>query len=160
MRREFPSAPLVAVGGIMVRGDYVLLVRRRYAPLRRHWTLPGGALELGETLAEGVVREVQEETGLVVEPVELIALVDRIHRLEERVQFHYVIADYLCRIIGGELKAASDAGAVRWVKRSRWRGDSPLALDSLTASVIEKGLQRARLIWPEQKMRARNRGSI
>src|SRR5580692_5066309 len=109
MQREFPSAPLVAVGAVIVKDGRVLLVRRGTAPLKGHWTLPGGLLELGESLHEGVVREVREETGLTVEPLELIELLERIHREESRIQFHYVIADYLCRVIGGEAKAASDA---------------------------------------------------
>ena len=91
------------------------------APLRLkgHWTLPGGVLELGESLHQGVVTRGKEETGLTVEPLELIELLDRIHREESRIQFHYVIADYLCRVIGGEAKAASDADEIRWVERSR-----------------------------------------
>src|SRR5208283_3828277 len=104
MQREYPGAPMVAVGAVVVRAGRVLLVRRGAEPLRGQWSLPGGVLELGESLAAGVVREVREETGLTVEPVELIELLDRIHRLEGRVRFQYVIADYLCRVIGGEAK--------------------------------------------------------
>ena len=120
MQREFPSAPLVAVGAIIVKEDRVLLVRRGSAPMKGHWTLPGGVLELGESLHDGVVREVREETGLIVEPVELVELVERIHREQERVQYHYVIADYLCRVTGGEARAASDADDLRWVERAEW----------------------------------------
>jgi len=104
-------------------------------------------LELGESLAEGVAREVLEETGLKVQPVELIELVDRIHRElgpdGPRVQYHYVIADYLCRVIGGTLHAASDADAVRWVERTEWNSHSALALEPITVRVIETGWQRA-----------------
>jgi ADP-ribose pyrophosphatase YjhB (NUDIX family) len=89
------------------------------------------------------VREVQEETGLSVEPLELVELLDRIHRDGERVRYHYVIADYLCRVVGGELKAASDAEAVRWVERAEWNSHSALTLDPITVRVIEEGWQRA-----------------
>lgn len=152
MQREFPSAPLIGVGAVVVHEGRVLLARRGHAPLKGHWTLPGGVLELGETLLEGVIREVREETGLLVEPVELIELLDRIHKIESRIQFHYVIADYLCRVTGGVLQAASDADAVRWVERSQWNGPcveaSNLNLDPITVRVVEKGWQRAQALWP------------
>jgi ADP-ribose pyrophosphatase YjhB (NUDIX family) len=80
MEREFPSAPLMAVGAVVVEQGRVLLVRRGAEPLKGHWSLPGGLLELGEPLIDGVMREVREETGLTVEPIELIELLDRIHR--------------------------------------------------------------------------------
>jgi ADP-ribose pyrophosphatase YjhB (NUDIX family) len=115
IEREFPQAPLVGVGAVVVDEGRVLLVRRGSEPLKGHWTLPGGMLEVGETLAAGVAREVREETGLDVEPVELVEVLDRIHREGDRVRFHYVIADYLCRVTGGKLRAASDVGAARWV---------------------------------------------
>ncbi len=143
IEREFPSSPLVGVGAIVVHQGRVLLVRRGTEPLKGHWTLPGGMLEVGEALMAGVVREVREETGLDVEPIELIELLDRIHREDGRVRYHYVIADYLCRVTGGELRAASDAAAVRWVERSEWNSHSALVLDPITARVIEKGWQRA-----------------
>ncbi|MFP5277136.1 MAG: NUDIX hydrolase [Acidobacteriota bacterium] len=152
MQREYPSAPLVGVGAVIVDHGRVLLVRRGKEPLKGHWTLPGGALELGEPLLEGAVREVLEETGLVVEPVELVELLDRIHQVEDRIQFHYVIADYLCRVTGGALQAASDADAVRWVERSEWISQSALTpdlnLDPITVRVIEKGWQRSQELWP------------
>jgi ADP-ribose pyrophosphatase YjhB (NUDIX family) len=137
----------------------VLLVRRGNEPLKGHWTLPGGLLELGEPVVEGVARETREETGLVVEPLELVELIDRIHREPigreadreagreaGRVRYHYVIADYLCRVTGGELRAASDAEAVRWVERAEWNSHSALALDPITVRVIEKGWQRAQAL--------------
>jgi ADP-ribose pyrophosphatase YjhB (NUDIX family) len=141
--REFPSTPLVGVGAVVVQDGRVLLVRRGTEPLKGHWTLPGGMLEVGEALTAGVVREVREETGLDVEPVELIELLDRIHREGDRVRYHYVIADYLCSVTGGELRAASDAEAVRWVERCEWNSHSALVLDPITVRVIEKGRQRA-----------------
>ncbi len=153
MQREFPETPLVGVGAVVVAAGRVLLVRRGREPLKGQWSLPGGLLEVGESLTAGVVREVKEETGLTVEPLELIELLDRIHRDGERIRYHYVIADYLCRVLGGELKAASDAEAVRWVERAEWNSHSALKLDPITVRVIEAGWQRARSIQlnPEGK---------
>lgn len=138
--------PLVGVGAVVVDRGRVLLVQRGREPLKGHWTLPGGLLELGESLAAGVAREVLEETGLEVEPLELVDLVDRIQREGERVRYHYVLADYLCRVRGGTLRAASDADAVRWVERAEWNSHSALALDPLTVRVIEQGWQRAQAL--------------
>jgi ADP-ribose pyrophosphatase YjhB (NUDIX family) len=146
MQREFPEAPLVGVGAVVVEEGRVLLVRRGTEPLLGHWSLPGGLLEVGETLTAGVVREVREETGLIVEPLELIELLDRIHREGERVRYHYVIADYLCRVAGGALQAASDADAARWVERAEWSSHSAIRLDPVTVRVIEMGWQRAQAL--------------
>ena len=146
MQREFPLAPLVGVGAVVVEQGRVLLVRRGTEPLKGQWSLPGGMLELGESLTGGVVREVREETGIIVEPVELVELLDRIQRDGERVRFHYVLADYLCRVVGGSLQAASDADAVRWVERAEWNSHTALKLDPVTVRVIEKGWQRARAL--------------
>jgi ADP-ribose pyrophosphatase YjhB (NUDIX family) len=155
MQREFPSAPLVGVSAVVVELGRVLLVQRGHEPLKGRWSLPGGLLELGEELLNGVVREVREETGLIVEPVELIELLDRIHREGERVRYHYVIADYLCRVAGGALQAASDADAVRWVEREEWiRPDTlqgALLLDPDTVRVIEAGWQRAQALIGEMR---------
>lgn len=147
VQREYPRAPIVGVGAVVVDAGRVLLVQRGREPLKGKWSLPGGMLEVGESLHEGVVREVEEETGLKVEPIELIELLDRIVRDEtaggERIRFHYVIADYLCRVIGGALKAASDAEAVRWVESAEWNSHGVLTLDPITVRVIEAGWQRA-----------------
>jgi 8-oxo-dGTP diphosphatase len=143
MLREFPQAPLIGVGAVIVDEGRVLLVRRGREPLKGHWSLPGGLVEVGESLQTAVIREVEEETGLLVEPVELIELLDRIHREGDRIRYHYVIADYLCSVTGGALKAASDADAVRWVERAEWNSHSALVLDPVTVRVIEAGWQRA-----------------
>jgi ADP-ribose pyrophosphatase YjhB (NUDIX family) len=150
LQREFPEVPIVGVGAVVVYQGRVLLVQRGREPLKGKWSLPGGMLELGESLTQGVVREVQEETGLDVEAIELIELIDRIHKESgpsgERVRYHYVIADYLCRVVGGALQAASDADAVRWVERAEWNSHSALALDPITVRVIEAGWQRTRVL--------------
>ena len=146
LQREYPSSPLVGVGGVVVRDGRVLLVQRGTEPSKGQWSIPGGLINVGESLREAVAREVREETGLVVEPVELIELLDRIHRDEARVRYHYVIADYLCRVVGGTLLAASDADAVRWVERAEWNSHSALRIEPITARVIEAGWQRARAL--------------
>jgi len=128
---------------VIVDEGRVLLVRRGTEPMLGEWTLPGGLVEVGEPLLAGVVREVSEETGLTVEPIELIELLDRVQRDGERVRYHYVIADYLCRVLGGQLQAASDAEAVRWVERAEWNSHSALKIDPVTVRVIENGWQRA-----------------
>jgi 8-oxo-dGTP diphosphatase len=143
MQREFPLAPLLGVGAVVVDEGRVLLVRRGHEPLKGQWSLPGGLLEIGESLTAGVAREVLEETGLIVEPIELIELLDRIHNEGERVRYHYVIADYLCRVTGGTLQAASDADDARWVERAEWNSSSALKLDPITVRVMELGWQRA-----------------
>jgi ADP-ribose pyrophosphatase YjhB (NUDIX family) len=86
-----------------------------------------------------------------VEPVELVELIDRIHREGERVRYHYVIADYLCRVVGGEMRAASDADAARWVERAEWNSHSALKLDPITVRVIEAGWQRSRALEAAQE---------
>jgi ADP-ribose pyrophosphatase YjhB (NUDIX family) len=149
VEREFPLSPLVGVGGVVVHGNRILLVQRGTEPLKGRWTIPGGLIDVGETLREAAIREVKEETGLEVEPIELIELLDRIHREGERVRYHYVIADYLCRVTGGTLGAASDADAVRWVERAEWNSHSALGIDPITVRVIEAAWQRARTIQGE-----------
>jgi len=109
-----PAAPVVGVGGVLVHEGRVLLIRRGKEPLYGRWVVPGGTVELGEPLDEALVRELREETGLEVEPLELITVFDRIQRDGGRVLYHYVIVDYLCRWISGEARAASDALEVAW----------------------------------------------
>jgi mutator protein MutT len=108
----------VGVGGVLVHGGRVLLIRRGKPPLYGRWVVPGGTVELGEGLEQALVREMQEETGLAVEPLELITVFDRIEREGERVVYHYVIVDYLCRLVSGEARAASDALDVAWAAPS------------------------------------------
>ncbi len=109
-----PTAPVVGVGGVVVREGSVLLVRRGKPPLLGRWTIPGGTVELGETLEQALVRELQEETALRIAPVELLTVVDRIERDRQGVRYHFVIVDYLCRWLAGEAAAGSDALEVAW----------------------------------------------
>lgn len=106
---------MVGVGAVIFDAGRVLLVRRGHAPMKGEWSLPGGALEVGETLAEGVAREALEETCLVVEPVAMVDVIDRIERDETgRARFHYVLVDFWCRVVGGSAACASDAVGLRW----------------------------------------------
>ncbi len=127
---------------ILDRGK-VLLARRTHAPMRGKWTLPGGAVELGETSAAAIVREVLEETGLTVRPIALVEIVDRIDRHAGRIRFHYVIADFLCLVEGGQAQASSDASAVQWLRPAQWRAGA-LNLDQVTVRVLEKAWRMAR----------------
>jgi len=107
-----PAArPRVGVGGVLVRDGKVLLIRRGKEPLRGRWVVPGGTVEVGETLEEAVTREVLEETGLVVRPREVVTVFDRIERRDGEVLYHYVIIDYVCDYVSGELRAGTDAEA-------------------------------------------------
>jgi 8-oxo-dGTP diphosphatase len=117
MKREYPDRPIVGVGGVVIHRERALLIRRGCEPLKGQWSIPGGMLELGEEMADGVRRELKEETGLDVKPLEMIAVFDRITHEGERVKYHYVIVDYVCRLKGGKLMPASDVTDARWVRR-------------------------------------------
>jgi len=111
--RRYPARPIVGVGGVAFIDGQVVLIKRRFEPLAGRWSLPGGTLELGERLHDGLVREMREETGLIVQVGALVELFDRITRDDEgRVRFHYVLADYVCTPVGGELCAGSDVADV------------------------------------------------
>jgi 8-oxo-dGTP diphosphatase len=140
IKREFPEVPLVGVGAIIIEDKRVVLVKRAHPPLENQWSIPGGVLEVGEFVREAAIREAGEETGLTVEPGELLGVYDRILRdPSERVQYHYVLIDFLCRRVAGKLAAASDAREVRWFCREELP-DLNLAED--THNVICKGFEK------------------
>ena len=139
MAREYPDNPLVGVGAVIVQDDRVLLIRRGQAPLLGEWSLPGGVLECGETLREATIREAREETGLVVETAEMLGVYERVIRGDDgRVRYHYVLIDFLCRLVSGELLAGSDATDVRWFGNEELNA---LNLPHDTRNVIAKGLE-------------------
>ena len=142
MQREFPEAPLVGVGCIIIENSRVVLVKRAHPPLQAQWSIPGGVLEVGELVREAAVREAREETGLTVEPGELLGVYDRVLRnAEKRVQYHYVLIDFLCRRVAGDIAAASDAAEVRWFTQEEL---PPLKLAEDTLDVIRKGFAALR----------------
>ena len=117
-KREFPDHPVVGVGAVVIDRGRVLLIRRGREPLKGHWSIPGGVLELGEELTQGLRRELREETGLEVTPLEVIAIFDRIFREGAKVRYHYVIVDYVCRKRAGRVQSGSDVTEARWVHRA------------------------------------------
>ncbi len=140
MKREYPDQPLVGVGAIIIEVGRVVLVKRGHAPLAGEWSIPGGVLEVGETLREAAVREAFEETGLTIEPGDLLGVFDRVLRDDVgRTQYHYVLIDFLCRRIAGDPHAAGDAAEARWFTRED-AGKLPLAKD--TAEVIRLGFEK------------------
>jgi ADP-ribose pyrophosphatase YjhB (NUDIX family) len=115
LQRDYPDRPLVGLGAVIVRERKVVLVRRGSEPLRGEWSLPGGLLELGETLRQGVAREVLEETGLRVRVEQVLDVFDSIvPDAAGRTQFHYVLIDFLCVPLDGDLRAGSDVSQVAW----------------------------------------------
>jgi len=140
MKREYPETPLVGVGAIIIEEDRVALVKRGHQPLQGRWSIPGGVLEIGETLRKAAVREAMEETGLAVEPGELLGVFERVVPDEEgRLKYHYVLIDFLCRRISGELQAGDDAEEVRWFRRNEL---GMLGLSKETEEVITKGFEK------------------
>jgi ADP-ribose pyrophosphatase YjhB (NUDIX family) len=155
-QREYPAAPLVGVGAVVVDSlGRVLVLKRGTEPLKGHWSIPGGLVELGETLQEATAREITEETGLIVEVCAVVEVLDRIYRDSQdgvdRVRYHYVLVDYLCRVVAGEARAASDADEVRWITRAEWQDENPLKLEKVTRLVIEKGWQMARTAGEDER---------
>lgn len=147
MKREYPTSPLVGVGAIIIESGRVLLVKRGHPPLAGEWSIPGGVLELGETLREAAIREAREETCLAVEPADLLGVYDRVIRDDQgRTLYHFVLVDFLCRLHSGEVQerqaqAADDADEVRWFTRKE---AEVLALPEDTAAVIRLGFEKSK----------------
>jgi len=129
LRREYPATPIAGVGAVIFSGNRILLVRRGNEPSKDLWGLPGGMVELGERVEDAIVREVEEETGIRVKPLRLLTVLDSIRRDDEgRIRFHYILFEFLCEEIDGELEASTDASDARWLpvdelesmEMSRW----------------------------------------
>jgi ADP-ribose pyrophosphatase YjhB (NUDIX family) len=115
IRRDYPDRPIVGVGAVIVDQKRVVLVKRGGPPLQGEWSLPGGVVELGETLRSATEREALEETGLIVKAGDVIEVLDRIIPGKEGApEYHYVLIDFLCTVQGGELRAGGDAAEARW----------------------------------------------
>src|SRR5438034_3565159 len=151
--REYPERPIVGIGGVVIEGGRALLIRRGNEPLMGQWSIPGGTLELGETLREGTARELTEETGLEVNVIEMIEVFERINfgrgadetwtTMEERrrPRFHFVIVDYLCERISGEAVAGGDVTDVAWASETEL---DKFELTPTATRVIRKAFSLAR----------------
>jgi len=140
MKREYPETPLVGMGAVILDQGRVVLVKRKFPPLAGEWSIPGGRLKIGETQREGVVREAREETGLTVDPVELLGVYDRLLRDEAGgILYHYVLIDFLCRRLTGELQAGGDAEHARWFCQEEIE---KISLVADTAQVIRLGFEK------------------
>ncbi len=140
VKREYPDTPLVGVGAVIIDGDRVVLIRRGHAPAAGEWSIPGGLLEIGETLREAAAREALEETGLTVHPAELLGVFERVIRdADERTRYHYVLIDFLCHRQAGEPLAAADAAEAGWFHRDDLYA---LSLAPDTLEVILKGFDK------------------
>jgi len=116
MEREYPLAPLVGVGGVVIQDDCVLMIQRGQEPGRGRWSIPGGRLHLGERLCDGVEREILEECGVRVRAGKVLGVADLIQRDDDgRVRYHYVLVDLAAEYLAGDLCPSSDALAARWV---------------------------------------------
>ncbi|MBZ5567365.1 MAG: NUDIX hydrolase [Acidobacteriia bacterium] len=140
MKRDYPDRPLVGVGAVIVRDHRVVVVQRSAEPLKGHWSIPGGALEVGETLRQGAAREALEETGLQIEAFDVLDVFDSIYRDHEgRARYHYVLIDFFCRAVSGELRAGGDAAQARWITREEVAN---FAITETAQKVICKALDR------------------
>jgi ADP-ribose pyrophosphatase YjhB (NUDIX family) len=141
-RRSYPDRPYVGVGAVIVDDGKVLLVKRKYDPLAGRWSLPGGGVEVGETLEASIAREMLEETGLEIEVGPVIEVFDRIVRDEDgRVRYHFVLVDYLCWPAGGALQAGSDVADAVFVDPA---GLLPYELTAKATAVIERAMELER----------------
>ncbi len=169
-KREYPDLPIVGVGGVVIRDGRALLIRRGSEPLKGEWSIPGGKLEVGETLVEGVTRELLEETGLQVKVIELIEIFERIfykgedsagqapgsiatvkskdgEKVRERPLYHFVILDYLCDAVSGEARAGGDVTDLAFAAEDELQ---TYHLTPTATRIIKKAfvMSRARAIAP------------
>jgi len=144
VQREYPDRPIVGVGAIIIDHGRVALIKRGNAPLLGEWSIPGGMLELGETLRQGAEREALEETGLTIRATEVLGVFDRVvpdSKDEKRTLYHYVLVDFLCERLSGDLCASGDAVDARWFTPEEI---SRLPLPPDTAAVIHLGIEKAK----------------
>lgn len=140
--REYPLRPVVGVGGVVIADGRALLIRRGHAPLEGQWSIPGGTLEVGETIVEGIARELAEETEIQVRMLELIEVFERIFRDKRgKVQYHFVIVDYLCEMTGGTARAGGDVVDVAWVREAEL---AQFGLTEAATRVLKKAFAMAR----------------
>lgn len=140
--RRYPKRPIVGIGALIFNRGRILMARRGKEPLKGWWSLPGGAVETGETLDTAVRREVIEETGLAVEPVRMFEIFERIMRdAEGGTEYHYVLIDYICRVTGGKLCAGDDVAHVQWMRQDELSG---LQITEGTLGVIERAFRKRR----------------
>ncbi len=140
MKRHYPDRPLVGVGAVIFQGEEVLLVRRGQEPAKGSWSLPGGLVEVGEGLEAAIKREVLEETGLTVEVLGITAVLERIYRdAEDNIPYHYVLIDFACDYLSGEVTPASDITAARFVSLDKL---ADFALAGLTDEIIRRALEQ------------------
>jgi 8-oxo-dGTP diphosphatase len=148
--RIYPERPIVGVGAIVLDGDRVLLVKRAHEPLKGEWSVPGGAVDVGETLEQAIHREVREETCLDVEVGPIVDVLDRIRSDPDgRVKFHYVLVDFLCRPLRGTLQCGSDAEEAAWAARADL---GRYGVAEGTISVIDKAIARHRIAWTPREV--------
>jgi mutator protein MutT len=140
--RRYPKRPLVGVGALIFRRGRILMAQRGKEPLKGWWSLPGGALETGEMLDQAVRREVLEETGLIVEPQEVFEIFERIMKdAAGKVEYHYVLVDYFCRVAGGEPRAGDDVCRVEWMRLDELKD---VQITEGTLGVIERAFRKQR----------------
>ena len=143
--RTYPEQPIVGVGAIVLDGSRVLLVKRAHEPLKGEWSVPGGVVELGETLETAIRREVREETCLHIEVGPIVDVLDRIrYDPDGRVTFHYVLVDFVCRSVSGTLQCASDAEEATWAERADL---GRYGVADATIIVIDKAVARRSAGW-------------
>jgi 8-oxo-dGTP diphosphatase len=139
MKRDYPDRPIVGIGAVIIHDGRALIVERAGEPRKGEWTVPGGVLEIGETLRGGIEREVLEETSLVVKAGPVVDVYENIWPdATGKIQFHYVLVDFLCELVSGELHAATDVSDARWITLNELRS---WKLIGKTADAIRKGFQ-------------------